>query len=74
MKKNIGLMATLVLGLISFLFVIFDYLALTDIWHGEADVTGEWTIVTISVFPIVAFHILFVIFVVIPFLNRKRTI
>ena len=74
MRKNKGLIATLIFGFISFIFVIFDYLALHDIWHGEQDVTGEWTVVSISFFPILAFHILFVIFVVVPILNKESVL
>lgn len=73
MKKKIGFIATLILGFISFVFVTLDYLALHDIYKesGKYDVSGEWTIVFISFFPIVAFHILFSAYVVIPFLNRE---
>ena len=74
MRKNKGLIAALIFGFISFVFVIFDYLSLHDIWHGEQDLTGEWSIVTLSFFPIVAFHILFAIYVVIPFLNSRKQI
>ncbi len=74
MKKNIGLIMTLIFGIISFIFVIFDYLALHDIYKesGKYDVTGEWTVVSISIFPIVIFHILFAIYVVLPFLNSRK--
>ncbi len=73
MKKNKGLIATLILGFVSFIFVIMDFLALHDILResGEYDVSGEWTIVTISLIPIVAFHVLFVIYVVLPFFNKE---
>lgn len=72
MKKNKGLIATLILGFISFIFVIFDFLALHDIWHGEPDVSGEWTVVSISFIPIAAFHMLFAIYVVVPFFNKEK--
>lgn len=71
MRKNKGLIATLIFGFISFIFVIFDYLALYDIWQGEQDLTGEWNIVSISFVPILAFYVLFVIFVVVPILNKE---
>jgi len=50
-----------------------DFLALHDIYResGEYDVSGEWAIVSISLIPIVAFHVLFVIYVVIPFFNKE---
>ncbi len=74
MKRKIGLIATVILGFISFIFVICDYLALHDIYRetGEYDVSGEWTVVSISFIPFVAFHILFAIFVVVPFFNKER--
>lgn len=73
MKKNKGLIATLILGFISFIFVIMDFLALHDIYKesGEYDVSGEWTIVSVSLIPIVAFYVLFVIYVVLPFFNKE---
>ena len=75
MKKNIGLTFTLIFGFISFIFVICDYLALHDIWHNsDPDLSGEWDVVSISFIPILIFHILFAIFVVIPFFNRKKII
>ena len=73
MKKNIGLIFTLIFGFISFVFVICDYLALHDIWHNkEFDLSGEWSVVSISFIPILIFHVLFAIFVVVPFFNRKK--
>ena len=74
MKKNIGLILTLIFGFISFIFVIFDYLALHDIYKESEkfDVTGEWTVVAISFFPIVTFHILFAIYVALPFFNTRK--
>lgn len=73
MKKNKGLIATLIVGFISFIFVIMDFLALHDIYKesGEYNVSEEWIIVSISLIPIVAFHVLFVIYVVIPFFNKE---
>jgi hypothetical protein len=74
MKRKIGLIATIILGFISFIFVILDYLALHDIYKesGEYDLSGEWAVVSISFIPFVAFHILFAIFVVIPFFNKEK--
>lgn len=73
MRKRKGLIATLILGFISFIFVIMDFLALHDIYResGEYDVSGEWIIVTISLIPIVTFHVLFVTYVVLPFFNKE---
>ena len=76
MKRNKGLIATLILGFISFIFIVMDFLALDDIYteSGKYDVSGEWTIVIFSFIPIIAFHILFVIYIVIPFLNKEINI
>jgi hypothetical protein len=46
-----------VLGLLSCLAIIAANLALTDIYHGEADVTLEWNVVRLAFLIIVAFHI-----------------
>jgi len=72
MKRNKGLIATLIFGFISFIFVIGDFLALHDIYKesGEYDVSGEWAFLALSFIPIVVFHALFVIYVVVPFFNR----
>jgi hypothetical protein len=50
-----------------------DFLALHDIFKEsvEYDVSGEWAIVSISLIPIVAFHVLFVIYVVLLFFNKE---
>jgi len=74
MKKNTGLIMTLIFGFISFIFVIFDCLALHDIYKesGKFDVSGEWNVVSISLFPIIIFHILFAVYVVVPFINSRK--
>lgn len=74
MKKNTGLIVTLIFGFISFIFVIADYLALHDIYKesGKYDVSGEWTVVSLSLLPIIIFHVLFAVYVVVPFFNAKK--
>ena len=72
-RKTKGLLATVIMGLISFLFVIADYLALHDIWHGENDLNGEWSVVTLSFIPFVLFHILFAVYVVVPYFNARKS-
>ena len=55
--KNLKMQIKLVivLGILSLLAGLFAYLALTDIYHGEADVTLEWTILRICALVFVAF-------------------
>ena len=48
---------TFFLGFLSCLALIATHLALTDIYHGEADVTSEWNVVRIAVLIVVAFHL-----------------
>jgi uncharacterized BrkB/YihY/UPF0761 family membrane protein len=73
-RKSKGLLATVIMGLISFLFVIADYLALHDIWHSrESDLNGEWTVVNLSFIPFVLFYVLFAIYVVLPYFNAQKS-
>jgi len=46
---------TLVLGVLALLAVGMSHLALTDIYHGEADVSLEWTVVRVSAAVVLAF-------------------
>jgi len=46
---------TMVLGVLSLLAGVATHLALTDIYHGEADVTLEWNIVRVSALVLLAF-------------------
>lgn len=45
----------IVLGALSLLAVVLTHLALTDIYHGEADVTLEWNIVRICALVLLVF-------------------
>lgn len=58
--KNVQrlLIASVVFGLISICFFIFGRLAMTDIFHGEPDLTLEWSVVSLSFLPILVFHLL----------------
>lgn len=47
--------ATMALGVLSLGAIFFAHLALTDIYHGESDVTLEWNIVRIAALVIVMF-------------------
>jgi hypothetical protein len=46
---------TIVLGALSLLAVVIAHLALTDIYHGEVDVTLEWSIVRICALVLLVF-------------------
>ena len=52
------LFTSVALGIVSLGFFIFERLAMTDIFHGEPDLTLEWQIIHISFLPILLFHIL----------------
>ena len=52
------LIASLVLGVISLGSFILGRLAITDIFHGEPDLTLEWQIVGVSFLPVLLFHVL----------------
>jgi hypothetical protein len=47
---------TLGLGAISVIAILISHLALTDIAHGEPDLTQEWKALQISFLAIIAFH------------------
>jgi hypothetical protein len=61
--KNIRrlLIASVVLGLVSLGCFVLERFALTDIFHGEQDLSSEWRIVSASFLPILAFHVLAVV-------------
>lgn len=48
---------TFILGVISILAVLVSHLALTDIYHGEADTSQEWRFLRVSAVIILAFHV-----------------
>jgi len=45
------------LGVLSLLAVLVSHLALTDIYHGEADTSQEWRALQVSAVLILAFQI-----------------
>jgi hypothetical protein len=67
-KRLLGV--TLILGIVSFLILIFYFLALTDIWHengspdvwhGQGPAAVEWKFISITYWPMLLFHIVFFI-------------
>ena len=53
-----GLRMVRAAGVSSFVALVAMFLALRDIWHGEADVSLEWHMVEISLLVILVFHLL----------------
>ena len=49
------------LGIVSAITMALAFLALTDIYHGEADVTAEWQAVRVAFLVSAAFHVVAVI-------------
>ncbi len=64
---------SLILGVISFMGLIFSFLSLADIYQGlEPDLTLEWSIVRITFFPIVLF-VPFALFTIWKLSQRVKT-
>ncbi len=66
------LLATALLGLVSLLAFILGRLAMTDIFHGESDLTLEWNVVSATFLPVLVFHLL-TVFVAFYVLRRLRS-
>lgn len=47
--------AAMILGVLAFMAVIVGHLALTDIYHGEVDVTLEWNVLRICALILLTF-------------------
>ena len=58
MSNFTGLRVVRAAGVSSFVALVAMFLALKDIWHGEADVSLEWQMVEISLLVILVFHLL----------------
>jgi hypothetical protein len=50
--------ATIAVGVLSFAVFVLERLALTDIFHGEPDLSLEWAVVNGAFLPIVLYHVL----------------
>lgn len=62
-----------ILGVISFLWLLLDYLALTDIWQGgESNLDHEWVVVAISFVPIIFFHLCVFLTLILVFKSIKK--
>lgn len=67
-KLKISSIITILLAVIAGVFLVLDYLALTDINHNmESDLAQEWSIVSMSVIPIGGFFVSFLVMIVILF-------
>ena len=56
MKGRAACRLALGLGLVSILALFLAFMALQDIYHGEADLTLEWSALRLSFLVIIAFH------------------
>ncbi|NCP15674.1 hypothetical protein GW866_01335 [bacterium] len=54
-KYKQTIVITLSLGILSLIAMAFSHLALTDIAHGEADVSLEWTILRVTALTLLTF-------------------
>jgi len=54
-KYKQTIVITLSLGILSLIAMAFSHLALTDIAHGEADVSLEWTILRVTALILLTF-------------------
>jgi Na+-transporting methylmalonyl-CoA/oxaloacetate decarboxylase beta subunit len=45
------------LGVLSLLAIVAAFLALTDIGHGEPDLTLEWNVLRVAALTVIAFHV-----------------
>jgi len=65
---KISAFTSFLLGIISFIWMVLDYAALTDIWHGlEPNYDAEWSVVSLSFIPLTLFHISVFITVILLF-------
>lgn len=64
------------LGIFSFLWLVLDFAALTDIRHGwEPNFDAEWRVVSLSFIPLTFFHISFYVtmFLLFKFLKKQNS-
>lgn len=54
-KRSVAI--SLMLGVMSVLAIGVSPLALTDIWHGESDVSLEWNVLRFAAMVIIVFHV-----------------
>lgn len=57
MTGNVLRRVTFGIGVLSAISLIVAFLALTDIHHGESDVSAEWRVVQVAFAIVVAFHV-----------------
>jgi hypothetical protein len=68
LRRNIWI--SLALGMASLISIVFCFLALVDVSHGESDLTLEWSVVRLSL-AIIFIFIIFVITTLIRLLRAK---
>ena len=73
---KISTIFSITLGILSFLWLIMDFFALTDIWHGEPDTNLEWKIVSYGFLVHVVFYVSIAITFVLLFrdirINKRK--
>ena len=71
-KVKVSSIITLIAGIVSFLWLMAQFLCISDIAKGtEPDLSGEWFIVSYSYLPLTIFH-LAVFLTIILFLISQR--
>lgn len=66
------LMATIGVGVLSFVAFLLERFALMDIFHGEPDLHLEWMVVNAALLPMVLFHVLGIVSVVVALRHLGR--
>ena len=61
MTLRVACRSTIALGILSAVTMGLAFLALTDIYHGEADTTAEWQALRLALLVCAAFHVVAVV-------------
>ena len=61
MNPKRWLLLIVILGVVSLVAFIFGRLAMTDIFHGEPDLTLEWKVVSATFLPVLIFHLVAIV-------------
>lgn len=73
MNQLKGWMTVLIVSAaLSLVFFILGRLAMTDIFHGEPDLSLEWNIVSLTFLPVLLFHIIAIVAGIVVLRNTRR--